>query len=343
MRFFFGYGGSFKGLLDWLKDRQDKTACLVSYITRDVEKVKQVLPDIPLMLDSGAYSWYTKNVKNLTSIFVMDWSWVDGKEFRKYLDEYVQWLLRNKDMVDIYVTLDVIGNAEKSWEITEYITSFGLKPMAVFHRGEDLKWLKKYVDAGYDYIGISGPKGANETSLKWYDEVFLFLGKDLIKQGLKIHLFGRFDTKTVKRYPAYSCDAISWVFNTANCNIRFPKVGVDGSFDFLTSPVVVEVPIKGKNSKVNFTFYEYVMMIGWDRVKMWLDSVGIKDVSWNDVDTALELFKNRDIRAILNWYYDMNVESSLNEYMKDKEHDVWKQSHVKSLFGEDFYVEGSGN
>jgi len=336
MRFFFGFGGGYKGLLNWLKLRQDQTACLVSYISKQVENARQILPEMPLMLDSGAYSWYTKHVKNLSSIFVMDWSWVDSKEFRSYLDEYVQWLLKNKDMVDVYVTLDVIGNAEKSWEITEYITSFGLRPVAVFHRGEDLVWLKKYVDKGYDYIGISGPKGTSDDSLKWYDEVFLYLGKDLIDSGLKIHLFGRFDLKTLKRYPAYSCDAISWVFAAANCRVRFPRLASDGTFDFLSSPVVVELPTKPTSSKIVMTLYEYVEMVGWDVVKAWLDSACIEGISWDNVDVAVELLKDRNIRAILNWYFDMNVEKSINE-LKDREYGVWRQNRkvIPLLFEED--------
>ena len=66
----------------------------------------------------------------------------------------VSLLKKHSDIINHYIVLDVIGDAEKSLEAQKYMESKGLHPLPVFHQGEDWKYLDYYRN-NYDYICIS--------------------------------------------------------------------------------------------------------------------------------------------------------------------------------------------
>ncbi|MFH1547658.1 MAG: hypothetical protein ABIC57_04170, partial [bacterium] len=119
------------------------------------------MDEIDLFMDSGAHSIFNKefagisHVKGEASRLGAHYEYFNSKTFKDYLNKYIEFLHTNKHLCDVYVNLDIIFNAEKSWETQKYMESCGLKPLPVFHFGEDIKWLKKYMD-DYDYIGIGG-------------------------------------------------------------------------------------------------------------------------------------------------------------------------------------------
>ncbi len=51
--------------------------------------------------------------------------------------------------------------------------SRGLNPIPVYHLGENISWLRKYIDEGCDYIGLS-PLPGSTTARNWvfFDECF---------------------------------------------------------------------------------------------------------------------------------------------------------------------------
>src|SRR5690348_2908111 len=86
---------------------------------------------ISLMLDSGVFStWKRGNTINI--------------------DEYIDFVKRNQDIIEICVNLDVIpskygqartikqveDSAKESYDNLKYMQSKGLQPLPVFHRGE---------------------------------------------------------------------------------------------------------------------------------------------------------------------------------------------------------------
>ena len=174
------------------------------------------MPDV--MIDSGAHSFANKFLISDRSA-----SYADTKEFKEYLERYITFLHQYKDRIDIYVTLDVIGNAEKTWEVQKYIESCGLNPLPVFHHGEDFKWLKKYLD-NYDYIGIGGLAARlTKYSFKlWGDKVFGILTDDKGKPLVKVHGFAMTSVELVKRYPWASIDSTSWLMYARHAQIATP-------------------------------------------------------------------------------------------------------------------------
>src|SRR5690554_1780501 len=106
---------------------------------------------VKLMLDSGAFSAWKMNQP------------ID-------LRDYIDFLKQTDGLLESYVALDVIpgqggrmvrtyeaveASAKASYRNLEIMRDAGLRPIPVFHQGEDFKWLNRLVEDGEEYIGIS--------------------------------------------------------------------------------------------------------------------------------------------------------------------------------------------
>ena len=80
-----------------------------------------------LFVDSGAYSAHKRGVS------------ID-------IQEYIAYLQDNKDYIDVYANLDVIGDPEATLENQKIMEEAGLSPLPCFHMGEDWKYLHLYVE-----------------------------------------------------------------------------------------------------------------------------------------------------------------------------------------------------
>jgi hypothetical protein len=146
-----------------------------------------------LFLDSGAYSAKTRGK-------IID------------IDKYISFIYENKTAISVYAGLDVIGDSKKTWENQIIMERAGLHPLPTFHGGEDVRWLKRYIDKGYEYICLGGIVGMNTTKLKtWLDPLF---NKYLIDMNgmprVKTHGFGIANIELILRYPWYSVDSHAW-------------------------------------------------------------------------------------------------------------------------------------
>ena len=159
------------------------------------------------MLDSGAYS-----------------AWSRGQPID--LDQYIAYIHTNAEHLDYYVALDVIPgsfgtrptpaqveeSAAASWNNLLYMQAHGLSPIPVFHMHEHFKWLRKMIDHGCDYIGIS-PANDCTTHQKrmWLDKVFDFICDADGWPCIKTHAFGMTALPLLTRYPWYSADSVTWI------------------------------------------------------------------------------------------------------------------------------------
>lgn len=184
---------------------------------RDVKKIS-------LFLDSGAHSLYTREVidkghKGGYQFFETDVFW-------KYVDDYAKFVKENKDIVDVYVNVDVIFNPELTWKVHKYLQKeHGLNPLPVVHYGTDLKWLKRYMDE-CEYIGLGG-LGQEVTGPKyvpWADRVFDLLcdSPDRLPRW-KIHGFAMTSLSLMLRYPWWSVDSTSWVMTSRMGSVYVPR------------------------------------------------------------------------------------------------------------------------
>lgn len=161
---------------------------------------------VELFLDSGAFS-----------------AWSQGKEIN--IDEYIQFIKDNKDVIDVYANLDVIGNAEATWKNQTYMESKGLKPLPVYHYGEDIKWLKKLLTGKYDYISLGGMVPISTGDLiHWLDDLFKnYLCDDKGMPIVKVHGFGLTSLRLMLRYNWFSVDSTSWVVTGRMGSIYIPR------------------------------------------------------------------------------------------------------------------------
>ena len=106
-----------------------------------------------IFLDSGAYSAFTKKV-------VID------------IQEYISFIKRYKEHLTVYSVLDVVGDPSGTWKNQMIMEKAGLEPLPCFHYGENLKYLKKYID-NYEYISLGGMVPISPKSLQiWLDKIF---------------------------------------------------------------------------------------------------------------------------------------------------------------------------
>lgn len=147
--------------------------------------------------DSGAYT-----------------AWTLGETIT--VEEYAAWLAKWKHLFTCAAALDVIGNAEASFAQTVRLRELlageeGVPEILPVYHSNDVGgtiWLRRYLDAGYKYIGIS-PTGAIYSNRKlltaWLDACFKMKPPDV-----RYHGFGVTGWSMVSQFPWYSVDSSSW-------------------------------------------------------------------------------------------------------------------------------------
>jgi len=201
--------------------------------------------------DSGAHSIYKEFFVQGDKITAQarasaDYSYIHTKEFKSFLDNYIEYLHKYKHLYEFYVTLDIINNPEESWRITEYIESCGLNPMPVFHNGEHIKWLERMVEK-YDYIGISGlGQDLVKANFKEYgDSCFKVICDQQGVPKCKVHGFAVGAPEIIGMYPWYSTDQSTWTYMARVGSLLVPKPLHKGKtltgFDYLANYKVIPV------------------------------------------------------------------------------------------------------
>lgn len=177
---------------------------------------------VDLFLDSGAFSAFTQGITI-------------------ELSDYIDFIKENKDHLEIYANLDVIGDAQATWKNQKKMERAGLSPMPCFHFGEDWKWLRRYV-RNYDYVALGGIAVKKNYSIltKWLDECFDIICNEQGFPKIKTHGFGITSLRLIFRYPWFSCDSTSWVVTSRMGFIYVPKLR-NGVWDYSREPLKVSV------------------------------------------------------------------------------------------------------
>jgi len=204
---------------------------------------------VDIFLDSGAPTIYNiwarkKKAKGVMGSFLKDrigglsddYSFLKSEEYLTYKKQYIDFLLQNKEHINIYANFDIINNAEATWENQLEFESYGLKPIPVFHLGEDIKWLYNLLDRKYEYIALGGiiPNPV-PTIQPVLDNVWSNILTD--KKGMpkvKVHGFGVTSPRLIIRYPWYSVDSSSWIKIAAYGGVVVPKI-INGEKDYSSS------------------------------------------------------------------------------------------------------------
>lgn len=173
-----------------------------------------------------------------------DFSFNDRPDVREYLDRYIAFIKEYdaKGQLMGYVNLDIIYSAEESWKNQQYMESHGLRPIPVYHFGENFKWWQKYVQE-YDYIGIGGVAGGvtmEQFVRSLGDPAFKYLWDT--DPTTKVHGFAVTSNKLIIRYPFWSVDSTTWLKHAAYGNVMVPRWDRVGKrFDYISSPLIISV------------------------------------------------------------------------------------------------------
>lgn len=176
------------------------------WLIKNNGKMKRQKNKVDLFLDSGAFSALTQGAK------------ID-------INDYINFIKEHEEVIDVYANLDVINSASKTWQNQKIMEEAGLLPLPVFHYGEDVKWLAKYLEHGYEYIALGGlVGGSNSALIRWVDPIWQdYLIDDQGMPKVKVHGFGMTSLKLILRYPWYSVDSTSWVVTGRMGGIMVPR------------------------------------------------------------------------------------------------------------------------
>lgn len=171
--------------------------------TATLERQEPVAPAVPprpkIFIDSGAFS-----------------AWRLGKPVD--LDAYCNFLEAAQEWGECYACLDVIipddpeEAAKQSFDNLVLMRSRGFAAIPVWHVREDVKWVKKMLDIGCDYIGLSATSIVSRTATDhWYDLAWSYLVDSTGAPLVKAHAFGEARTEVLLRYPWASADSSTWL------------------------------------------------------------------------------------------------------------------------------------
>lgn len=123
------------------------------------------------------------------------------------LDDYAKWLKHWSPWFTIYANLDVIGGPERTRDNQRRLEEVhGLHPMPVYHTGEPISVLERYLDEGYTYIALGKLLGNPYKRLKpWLARAFRVAGDRAVFHG-----FGLTVWDALQEFPFYSVDSSSW-------------------------------------------------------------------------------------------------------------------------------------
>ena len=206
-----------------------RTGCrnrLYSYykIGVEIKNPKPVLEELDtcrelgfnLFLDSGAHTLQQKYRRGTGKTSHKDYGTIEGyeDELREYKAGYIAFVREHGHRFDVYANLDYVEHSPTVWDLQKELEGEGIAPIPTIHGDSGLDWMYRYIDAGYNYLGIgAGPRwGSKSKTLKYLDAVFE-IGE---KTGAFLHGYGMTAPEYIYRYPWYSVDSSTWLKMAAN-------------------------------------------------------------------------------------------------------------------------------
>ena len=174
--------------------------------------------DVGIMIDSGAFSFHRfMHKQKMTK---------SGKELRielvdklrdETIEKYVEFIKRRGNEFDFYVNFDIVKDAKIVYRMQKKLEKMGIKPMPMIHGDSGIEWLERYLEEGYNYIGIGSSGGTATVRRKWkgntyyMDSCFNLIDKYSVRgRKIKVHGFGRTSMAMMFGWPFYSVDSSTW-------------------------------------------------------------------------------------------------------------------------------------
>ena len=143
-------------------------------------------------IDNGAYSFWGKNIP------------VQWQDFYNFLDKWI-----HHPRFDFFLIPDVIDGAPQLNDDLVHICRYPEHGVPIFHVGEPLERLEKFLEKGFKRIAIGTTKGYELKSLNFWNEmrkIFDFICVDGVPQA-KVHGLRMLDPEIVEAFPFSSGDS----------------------------------------------------------------------------------------------------------------------------------------
>lgn len=213
------------------------------------------------------------------------------------------------------------------------------KVIPVFHQDDGFKWLKKYVDFGTPYIGIS-PANDRTTSLKqdskarWMDELVPLLFHRDGRPKIKTHGFAVTSFALMKFWQWHSVDSASWKLQGAWGSIYIPKglVSTDKRVKYLfgDSPISLGIsPLSPTKSKPDAHFTNLSPSVK-ERVVEFIAFMGYDYGKWRITNA------DKDHQPTRGWEYWIDKEAG--ELMVVEEQGVATHHALRCLFNGEYML-----
>lgn len=165
------------------------------YVSRDGSQGQRTVGwaarhDIPLFLDSGAYSALTL-----------------GAEIS--LDDYVEYCREHGARYEHIAALDVIGDWRATARNHEAMRQAGIDAIPTFHVRAPFEELARLVrENGYVALGVAGMQSRHRKVMAWLARAFRVV-RDT-DPTTRIHGFALTGQAVIRSFPWYSVDSTSW-------------------------------------------------------------------------------------------------------------------------------------
>lgn len=238
------------------------------------------------------------------------------------LDSYMNFIHNNRDKIDIYANLDVIGDWEKSWENQRAMESEGLTPLPVHHLEDPMKCLDWCLE--YEYFalgGIAGGLGANDR-VRFFDKCWsVICDGDGFPQS-RVHGFGMASPQLVFAYPWASIDSSSWVAYGRYGIVVLPK-RKENAYDYSVAPVKLFVSTKSTRKGVDGAHYDTLSENERIAFHKYLDML---DIPFGDDETK-GICNDNFWRDLFNYFFFAEMCAAVPKYPWS-----WKNKNPQTFF-----------
>lgn len=270
------------------------------------------------------------------------------------IDNYIEFIKKYEPYMSVYANLDVIGDADATWENQWKMEAAGLNPLPIYHAAtDDVKYLKRCMD-NYEYFAVGGiAHNPNmQERIRVLDKCWHYIVDDQGKPQNKIHGLGLAAPQLIYRYPWYSIDTSSYMDYGQYGIIIMPKKRANG-FDYNTAPVKVFVTARSPKKAKDGTHFDNLSRAEQDAVLEYLHDRKIQygTSEFKEVEKGykpekgVEVFANNErtlierpviegvcntnfYRDLINFIYYMDIAEQLGPYKNRR----FKVSKADTLF-----------
>jgi hypothetical protein len=121
---------------------------------------------------------------------------------------FCDWATRWKESLSWVASLDVIGDAEASWNNYRYLRDRGVDAVPTIHYGEAPELISRYATEGIDFMGLGGMVGRKsepQRLLRWTLSMFRYARKH--HPDMRFHGWGVTHPGLVMNLPWFSVDS----------------------------------------------------------------------------------------------------------------------------------------